>query len=198
VHKSQGENIAKKKHRFTLSLLRRNWIYCSAVYAVNLAGHIHIHSIRHGIYRHIFKIVFPKDSIIYSNVHFESPWLLKIGHNSIVNDHARLDARNGIVIGNNVDVSTDVRIFTIEHDPDSPTFGTKGGPVKIEDWVYIGHGATILPGVTIREGAVVACGAVVTKDVESWTMVGGIPAKFIKKRPQVRYTQNTKDKGLFE
>lgn len=190
--------MTHKKHRFALYFLRRNWIYSTAVYVANFVGNIHIHFIRHGIYRHIFKIVLPKDSIIYSNVHFESPWLLKIGHNSIINDHARLDARNGIIIGNNVDVSTDVRIFTIEHDPDSPTFDTKGGPVVVEDWVYIGTGATILPGVTIREGAVVACGAVVTKDVESWTMVGGVPAKFIRKRPEVRYTQDTKNKGLFE
>ena len=68
----------------------------------------------------------------------------------------------------------------------------------LEDWVYIGSGATILPGVTIGEGAVVACGAVVTKDVEPWTMVGGIPAKFIKKRPQVKYTQNTKKKNWWQ
>ena len=52
--------------------------------------------------------------------------------------------------------------------------------------------------VTIGEGAVVACGAVVTKDVEPWTMVGGIPAKFIKKRPQVRYTQNTRKKNWWQ
>ena len=81
---------------------------------------------------------------------------------------------------------------------ESPTFGVKGGPVVIEDWVYIGTRATILPGVRIKEGAVVAAGAVVTKDVEPWTMVGGVPAKFIKVRPHVTYTQNTKKKNLFQ
>jgi len=181
-----------------LSLLRRNWIYWTAVYASNLAGNIHIHYIRHGLYRRIYKIGLPKDSIIYCNVHFDSPWFLKMGHNSVINDHARIDARNGITIGNNVDVGTEVKIFTVEHDTESPTFGVKGGPVVIEDWVYIGSAATILPGITIGEGAVVACGAVVTKNVEPWTMVGGIPAKFIKKRPQVKYTQNTKKKNLWQ
>jgi acetyltransferase-like isoleucine patch superfamily enzyme len=193
-----GGNLTQKKHGFVLSLLRRNWIYWSAVYASNLAGHIHIHFIRHGLYRHIYKIGLPKDSIIYTCVHFDSPWFLKIGHNSVINDHSRIDARNGITIGNNVDIGTEVKIFTLEHDPDSPTFGVKGGPVIIEDWVYIGSGVTILPGVTIKEGAVVASGAVVTKNVEPWTIVGGIPAKFIRKRPQVRYTQNTQKKNLWQ
>jgi acetyltransferase-like isoleucine patch superfamily enzyme len=190
--------MTQNKHRSVLSLLSRNWIYWSAVYSSNLTGNIHIHFIRHGIYRHIFKIGLPKDSIIYCNVHFDSPWFLKIGHNSVINDHARVDARNGITVGNNVDIGTEVKIFTAEHDIASPTFGVKVGHVIIEDWVYIGSGATILPGVTIGEGAVVACGAVVTKDIEPWTMVGGIPAKFIKKRPQVRYTQNTKKKNLWQ
>jgi acetyltransferase-like isoleucine patch superfamily enzyme len=187
-----------QKERFTFSLLRRNWVYWTAVYASNLAGNIHIHYLRHGLYRHFFKIDLPKDSIIYCGVHFDSPWFLKMGHNSIINDHARLDARNGITIGNNVDISTEVQIFTLEHDPSSPAFGVKGGPVIIEDWVYIGTRATILPGVRIKEGAVVAAGAVVTKDVEPWTMVGGVPAKFIKTRPRFTYTQNTKKKNLFQ
>ncbi len=55
-------------------------------------------------------------------------------------------------------------------------------PITICDGVWIGARAIILPGVTMGEGAVVAAGAVVTKDVESWAVVGGNPAKFIKKR----------------
>jgi acetyltransferase-like isoleucine patch superfamily enzyme len=121
-----------------------------------------------------------------------------LGHHSVVGDHARLDGRRGITIGNNVDVSSEVKIFTLEHDIESPTFDVKGGPVVIEDWVYIGTAAIILPGVTIGEGAVVCSGAVVTKNVEPWTMVGGVPAKFIKKRPQVKYVQNTRHPALFQ
>ena len=54
-------------------------------------------------------------------------------------------------------------------------------PIHIEDKVWLGANVTILPGVTIGEGAIVAAGAVVTKDVESRTVVGGVPARFIKK-----------------
>ena len=68
------------------------------------------------------------------------------------------------------------------HDVSSPTFDYFVSPVVIKDNVWIATGAIILPGVTIGEGAVVGAGAVVTKDVEPWTVVGGNPAKFIKKR----------------
>jgi len=109
-----------------------------------------------------------------------------------------LDGRSNIIIGNNVDISSETNIFTWEHDIESPIFDSKGAPVIIGDWVYVGTRSTILPGVTIGEGAVVAAGAVVTKDVEPWTMVGGVPAKFIKKRPIVKYIQQTKTKALFQ
>ena len=52
--------------------------------------------------------------------------------------------------------------------------------VTIEDDVWIGTGAVILPGVTLHRGAVIGAGAVVTKDVDAYTVVGGVPAKFIK------------------
>ena len=92
----------------------------------------------------------------------------------------------------------EVRIYTMEHDIGSDTFAITGGKVTIEDYVYIGTRVTILPEVHIGEGAVIASGSVVTKDVEPWTMVGGVPAKPIKKRPVVRYTLNTKQKAYFQ
>jgi acetyltransferase-like isoleucine patch superfamily enzyme len=172
--------------------------YWIAISLANFAGHIGIHTIRHGVYRHIFKIGLPMDSIIYCGCRFFAPWGVSLGNHSIVGDHAFLDGRSGLKIGNNVNIASEVRIYTLEHDITSPTFRPKGGAVVIKDWVYIGSRVMILPGVTIGEGAVIASGAVVTKNVESWTMVGGIPAKFIRNRPQVRYTLNTKDKALFQ
>jgi len=93
-----------------------------------------------------------------------------------------LDARRGLVIGNYVNFSSEVMIWTLQHDHNSPTFADKGGKVVIGDRAWISCRAIILPGVTIGEGAVVAAGAVVTKDVAPYTIVGGIPAKEIGKR----------------
>ncbi len=81
-----------------------------------------------------------------------------------------------------------VWIWTMEHDPQDPLYRVKGGPVIIEDYVWISCRVVILPGVTIGEGAVVAAGAVVTKDVAPYTIVGGVPAKEIGTRTKdLRY-----------
>jgi len=115
-----------------------------------------------------------------------------------VGNHAFLDGRKGITIGNNVNIAGEVRIYTMEHDIYSPVFGGAGAPVAINDWAYIGSRVTILPGVVIGEGAVVASGAVVTRSVAPWCMVGGVPAKFIQERPQLRYQLNTSNRAYFQ
>ena len=79
-------------------------------------------------------------------------------------------------------IGEDVRLLTGSHDIGSVHFDLVTKPISVGDAAWIATGAIILPGVTIGEGAVVAAGAVVTKDVEPWTVVGGNPAKFIKKR----------------
>lgn len=110
------------------------------------------------------------------------PWNLRIGKNSSIADFALVRASTNIEIGANVCISEGVRVLTASHDVSSPYFNLKRSPVVIKDFVWIAMGAIVLPGVIIGEGAVVAAGAVVTKDVEPWTVVGGNPARFIKKR----------------
>ena len=139
-----------------------------------------------------------RDSIIYCGCRFFAPSGVRIGSNSVIGDHAFLNGRRGISIGNNVNIAGEVRIYTLEHDVESPDFDAVGGEVVLMDWVYIGTRVTILPELTIGTGAVVASGAVVTKNVEPWTVVGGVPAKMIGRRPLVNYTLNTKDRMLFQ
>ena len=88
-----------------------------------------------------------------------------------------------IRIGNNCLIGPDVGIYTAGHrlEPEGRTLDVYGMPITIGNDVWIGGHSTILPGVTIGDGAVVAAGAVVTKDVEPNTIVGGVPAKVIKK-----------------
>ena len=87
-----------------------------------------------------------------------------------------------IFIGDQATVSQGVRLCTASHDISSKTMELSTSPISIEANAWVAGWSLILPGVTIGEGAVVAAGAVVTKDVEPWTVVGGNPAKFIKKR----------------
>ena len=106
-----------------------------------------------------------------------------IGRNSRINRNCTLDIRCGLTIGDNVSVSPDVMILTLSHDYNDPTFvDLDTGPVTIEDHVWIGSRAMILPGVTVGRGAVVAAGSVVTKDVAPMTVVAGIPAKPVARR----------------
>lgn len=168
------------------------------LFLATLNGYIPSHVIRHVLYRHLFRVKIPSNSIIQWRCRFFRPHGVIIGHNSIIGNDAFLDGREHIYIGDNVNISGEVRIYTCEHDIKSPTFEIKSAPVHIENLVYIGTRVTILPGVKIGEGAVVASGAVVTKDVEPWTMVGGIPAKFIKNRPLVKYKLDTNHRVFFQ
>jgi maltose O-acetyltransferase len=108
---------------------------------------------------------------------------LIIGSNTVINKNVILDRRGGdLIIGNNVDIAQEVNIWTLEHDVNDDYHREIGANVIIEDYVWIASRATILPGVKIGRGAVVACNSVVTKDVASMKIVGGIPAKEIGER----------------
>lgn len=117
-----------------------------------------------------------------------------IGSNSIINQRAILDGRGGVLnIGNSVDIAQEAVLYTLEHDITSDTYEAIGGDVTIEDFVWIGFRAIVLPGVTIGKGAVIGCGAIVTKDVPPLAVMGGIPAKQIgTRRNKLQYKINYK------
>ncbi len=137
-----------------------------------------------------------KGAIIYGSFHIRRPSKITIGSGTVIGHKVSLDGRNGITIGKNVNFSSEVMIWTMQHDYNDPDFGAEGGEVIIEDYAWISARTIILPCVTIGEGAVVAAGAVVTKDVEPYTVVGGIPAKKIAIRNKnLRYSPAS-NKGL--
>ena len=116
-----------------------------------------------------------------------------IGKGSVVGDNSILDARRGgIYIGENVNIASNVSLWTGGHDYNDPYFRsmkTNRGPIYIKNRVWIGPNVTILHSVTIGEGAVIAAGAVVTKDIPPFTICGGIPAKVLAQRSiDLRYT----------
>lgn len=126
---------------------------------------------------------------IARGVDIRSPWNIQIGDNVVINKNVILDGRGGLKIGNNVDVAQDTMIWTAQHDYNDDYHKYVCASVLIEDYVWVASRAVLLPGTTIGRGAVVAAGAVVTKNVEPMNVVGGIPAKVIaKRRSKLLYT----------
>ena len=160
-------------------------------------GKIPSHHIRNFIYRHIFHIRLDRTAVVYFGAEIRCHRKLSIGKGSIIGDKAILDARNGLTIGKNVTLSSNVSIYTEQHDHRDPNFlcisttGIKACDVTLEDYVWIGPNVIVLPGVHIGEGAVVGAGAVVTKDIPPYTVNVGIPAKTVGERPKnLRYDRN--------
>ena len=154
-------------------------------YFIHKTKNIPSHRIRNYIYKNILSVTMQPDTVVYFNTEIRASWNLKIGNGSIIGDSCILDARNGITIGNNVNVSSEVRIWTEQHDHRDPWFRCETQekkPVIIDKHAWIGSHTIILHSVHIGEGAVVAAGAVVTKDVPPFTLVAGIPAKPVAKR----------------
>lgn len=108
---------------------------------------------------------------------------LTIGARSTIGQSCYIDARGGVRIDSDVSVSRGVSIVTAEHVIDDPDFGAIVAGVHLGSRSWLGIGAIVLPGVTVGEGAVVAAGAVVTKDVEPYVVVGGAPARPLRTRP---------------
>lgn len=106
---------------------------------------------------------------------------LSIGKNVFINFNCTFLALGGITIEDNVLIAPDVKLLSENH-PLSPAerHTLVPGKIHIKQNAWIGAGAIILPGVTVGENAIVAAGAVVSKDVPDNTIVGGIPAKIIK------------------
>ena len=105
---------------------------------------------------------------------------VRIGKNVVVMNNSLFMSAGGITIEDDVLVAANSQIISNNHDPEEHQILTCK-PVVLKRNCWIGAGATILPGVTVGENAIVGAGSVVTKDVEANTVVGGIPAKLIKR-----------------
>lgn len=151
------------------------------VYLLWCVGFVPVHHIRRLLYR-IFGVTIGKGSSLHMQIVFYDPTHVVIGKDTIIGEKTVLDGRGQLSIGNHVDIASEVMIYNAEHAVNDESFIAEIKPVTIEDYVFIGPRAIILPGITIKKGAVIAAGAVVTKDVSEFSIMAGVPAKEIGKR----------------
>lgn len=148
---------------------------------LRFVGYIPLHHVRRFFYR-LGGMHIGKGSTIHTGATFYDTRNISIGNDTIVGENVVLDGRAHLSIGNHVDIASEVMIYNSEHNVLDEHFGPITQEVVIDDYVFIGPRAIILPGVHIGKGAVVGAGAVVTKNVLEKSIVGGVPAKEIKKR----------------
>lgn len=160
--------------------------------ANHLVNKIPLNSVRNFLYRRLFLVKLGRGSVIHMGAFVEKPRWITVGDHTLINPDCMLDGRGRLTIGSNVDIAMQVAIFTMAHDINDPDYRPVAAPVVIEDRVSIFSRATVLPGVRIGEGAVVGAGSVVTKDVQPYTVVAGVPAKKIGERSkELKYTLET-------
>jgi putative colanic acid biosynthesis acetyltransferase WcaF len=159
----------------------------------NIVTHVPWHGFRLFFLR-VFNRKISGSAVILLHTRILNFWKVQIGERVVVNQYVLLDCRRYVVrIENDADIGPYTRIWTLGHDPDSPTHETVGGDVVISHHAWIASGVTILPGVTVGEGAVIGASSLVHKPVPALEMWGGIPARFIRKRKNelnynLRYT----------
>jgi putative colanic acid biosynthesis acetyltransferase WcaF len=142
----------------------------------DIVTHIPIHIVRKSFLR-LFNTNISYSSVILMHVRIMNFWNVRIGNNSIINQYVSLDCRRySVFIEDNVDIGPYTKIWTLSHDPHDNQHHLKGGDVRIKHHAWIASGVVVLPNLCIAEGAVVAAGSVVTKDVEAKTIVAGVPA----------------------
>lgn len=160
-------------------------------FALNrFVAYIPIASLRYAFYRVVCGFDVPPTTALCTGAQFTGDMLreISIGEHSYVGYDSFWVVGASITIGKHVSVGHRVEFYTSDHDPDDPAFARRDAPIAIGDYAWIGSRVMILKGVTVGEGAVVAAGSLVTKDVEPYTIVGGHPAKFIRKRGATEFT----------
>ena len=150
--------------------------------------------LRHFLLRRMYLIKIGPGSYVHMGVKYKRPRSIEIGRNSVINPGVLLDGRISLKIGDNVDIGEQVSFYCGGHDVQSPDYRAFMEATAVGDRACIYARAMVIRGVNIGEGAVVAAGSIVTKDVPPYTIVAGIPAKKIGERTRdLRYELSQKN-----
>lgn len=180
------ENIAEDSPASLMALQSAKLAAGEArIAALRMVGHLPTNAARVALYRSLFGMKIGQGAKVDGGCIMFGPQRITIGEGAVINRGVLLDGRFPLTIGKHSSISIFTIILTLEHDLfDTVGFRSVGAPVSIGERVFIGARAIVLPGVTIGDGAAIAAGAIVTKDVEPFSIVAGIPAKSIGTRPK--------------
>jgi len=129
----------------------------------------------------VFGAKIGKGAVIRSGVNISFPWRLQMGDHVWLGDEVTILSLAPVIIGSNVCLSQRAFICTGSHDYSKPGFDLCVRPVRVEDGSWVAAQCFVAPGVTIGRGSVAAAGSIVVQDVEAGTLVGGNPARFLKR-----------------
>ena len=178
--------VLDKPYNYWEKIFRKGW----QRYMLFQISLVPSHHLRRFVYKALGAEI-GKNVVFHFKTEIRGIQKLKIGKGTIVGDNALLAAQRGLTIGENVNISSNVSIYSGAHDNRDPYFRSTPQttrPITIGNRVWLGSNVIVLTGVNIGEGAVCCAGCVVTKDVEPYAVVAGIPAKKVNDRPRdLRY-----------
>ena len=180
-----GKTLSSKEVSYKVLNRAENILLEFEIMILHLVGYFPVHHVRRFFYR-LAGVTIGRASSIHMGTKFYDPRNITIGQDSIIGEGTVLDGRAKLVIGDHVDIASEVMIYNSQHNVHAEHFADESAvvvaPVTIEDYVFVGPRAIILPGVTLKKGSVVGAGAVVTRNTEENEIVGGVPAKVIGTR----------------
>lgn len=171
---ADGRRIYHKSISNNMSKVKKSVYYAVILWGNRVINKLPSRHLRKWFYQ-MLGAEFGKNTLPSRRVEILLPKALKLGDNVGVGWFAELDARGGITVDHDTNISSHVKLITGSHDINDPEFTADFLPIHIGHHVWIGTGAIILQGVTIGDGAVVAAGAVVTKDIPPYEVWGGYP-----------------------
>lgn len=160
------------------------YLYGWMRYSTVMFGKLPSHTLRNLLFHYIFAMNITRNTVIYGGCEIRSPWNITADR-CVISTYCILDGRNGIFFGDDVVLGSGVHIWTEEHNVDDPLFrvlAANQAPVRIGNHAWICSDVTLLPGVTVGEGAVIASRGCLTKDAEPFYIYGGVPAKKLRQR----------------
>lgn len=170
----------------------RNIFGEARIYVCNyIIAYIPSHTIRIWYYSNIMKYQIAKGASIHIGCKFSCTQYFKLGSNSTINQNCHLDNRGGLSIGENVSIASRCAFVTADHLMDSESFEGRNREIIIDDYVFIGYGATVLGGVKLAKGCVIGACSLVIQNTEAFSINAGTPAKKLKMRnTNLKYTTN--------